>query len=95
MITTLNGIFCLMIAVRLFTFDRNNCRYKVKYSWLAWLMIISSAAISLFSFFNLPHRAYLAQVVMNITLLLYLLKSKGNINIFCRSVKSANNTNSQ
>ncbi|MBI0029328.1 MULTISPECIES: phage holin family protein [unclassified Gilliamella] len=93
MITTLNAIFCLMIAVRLFTFDRNNCRYKVRYSWLAWLMIISSATISLFSFFNLPHRAYLAQVVMNITLLLCLLKSKGNISTFCRSSKSVKNTN--
>ena len=95
MIMTFNAIFCLMIAVRLFTFDRNHCRYKVKYSWLAWLMIVSSVAVCLFSFFNLPHRAYLAQVVMNITLLLCLLKSKGNIAIFCRSVKSTNNSNSQ
>ncbi|WP_334321192.1 phage holin family protein [Gilliamella apicola] len=95
MITTLNTIFCLMIAVRLFTFDRNNYRYKIKYCWLAWLMIVSSAAVSLFSFIDLPHRAYLAQVVMNITLLLCLLKSKGNISILSHSAKSANKTNSQ
>lgn len=95
MITILNAIFCLMIAVRLFTFDRNNCRHKVKYSWLAWLMIVSSAAVSLFSFFNLPHRANLAQVLMNTSLLICLLKSKGNISTLCRSEKSANSTNSQ
>lgn len=95
MIMTLNAIFCLMIAVRLFTFDHNNCHYKVKYSWLAWLMIVSSAAVCLFLFFNLPHRTYLAQDVMNSSLFLYLLKSKGNIAILCRSVKSDNNDNSQ
>ena len=88
MITTINAIFCLMIAVRLFTFDRTNCRYKVKYSWLAWLMIVSSVAVCLFSFFNLLHRAYLAQIVMNLTLLLCLLKSKGNIGTLCKKPKS-------
>lgn len=86
--TTLNAIFCLMIAVRLFTFDHHNSRYKVVYSWLAWLMIVSSVAVCLFTFFNLSHRAYLAQIVMNLTLLLCLLESKGNIGTLCRKPKS-------
>lgn len=45
-------------------------------------------AVRLFTFFNLSHRAYLAQIVMNLTLLLCLLKSKGNIGTLCRKPKS-------
>ncbi|MCO6557639.1 MAG: phage holin family protein [Gilliamella sp.] len=82
---TLNAFLCLLIAIRLFTFDRENCQYKAKYSWLAWLMITSSASVFLFSSFGLLNRAYCAQVVMNIALLFCFLKSKGNIGTLCRS----------
>ncbi|MCX8678606.1 phage holin family protein [Gilliamella sp. B2865] len=85
MIITLNAVLCLLIAVRLFTFDREHYQYKAKYSWLAWLMITSSAAVFMFSFFGLPNRAYCAQVVMNLTLLLCFINSKGNIGTLCRS----------
>ncbi|OCG24646.1 hypothetical protein A9G11_03055 [Gilliamella sp. wkB108] len=88
MMIMLNAFLCLLIAVRLFTFDRDNCRYKVKYSWLAWLMIVSSVAVFLFSFFGLLNRAYYAQMIMNVTLLVCLLKSKGNIANYCALAKA-------
>lgn len=84
-LTTINAVLCLLIAVRLFTFDRKNYKYNAKISWLAWLMITSSSAVSLFLFFDLSNRAYYAQVIMNMTLLICFIKSKGNIAILCRS----------
>lgn len=84
-LTTINAVLCLLIAVRLFTFDRKNYKYNAKISWLAWLMITSSSAVSLFLFFDLSNRAYYAQVVMNMTLLICFLKSKGNMAALCRS----------
>ena len=83
--TTLNAVLCFLIAVRLFTFDRKNCKYNAKISWLAWLMITSSASVFIFSFFDFPHRAHYAQVIMNMTLLICFIKSKGNMAILCRS----------
>ncbi|OCG56323.1 hypothetical protein A9G36_03050 [Gilliamella sp. Choc6-1] len=78
-----NAFICLLIAIRLFTFDRENYQYKARYGWLAWLMITSSAAVFLFSFFGLLERAYYAQVVMNTALLLCFLINKGNIAALC------------
>lgn len=83
--TTLNAFLCLLIAVRLFTFDGKKFKYNARISWLAWLMITSSASVFMFSFFDLLHRAYYAQVIMNMTLLICFIQSKGNMAILCRS----------
>ncbi|MBI0096007.1 phage holin family protein [Gilliamella sp. W8136] len=91
--TTLNAVLCFLIAVRLFTFDRKNCKYNAKISWLAWLMITSSASVFIFSFFDFPHRAHYAQTIMNMTLLICFIKSKGNMAILCRKKRGRQSDN--
>lgn len=75
----INAILCLLITLRLFTFNREACKYKVMYGWIAWLMMTSSSAVFIFSFFHLSIHAYVAQLIMNIALLICLLRTKGNL----------------
>lgn len=75
----INAFLCLLITVRLFTFNRQDRRYKVGYAWLAWLMATSSSAVSMFSFFDLSSYSDAAQLVMNLALLICLLMVNGNV----------------
>lgn len=79
LIILINAFICLFIAIRMFTFSRTDQQYKPLFNWLAWLMICSSAATFIYSFFGLLGGAYLAQSIMNISVLICLLRTKGNI----------------
>lgn len=75
----INAFICFLIAIRIFTFHRNDYKYKRLFNVLAWAIICSSAAVALFSSFHLMERVTIAQTLMNLLVLICLLKSRGNI----------------
>lgn len=75
----LNALICLLIAIRLFTFNREDNKYKLSFGLLAWAMICSSSAIFIFSCFGFMDRVDIAQTIMNSLLLICILKTHGNV----------------
>lgn len=88
-----NAAVCLLIAIRLFTFNRDGYKYKLSFGLLAWAMICSSLAVFIFSCFGFTERGYIAQTLMNGLLLVSVLKGQGNIAKICSSLKLNVSTN--
>lgn len=82
MISFINVIICIAIAVRLFLFQRGQSQYKLVYALLAWGLLCSSAAVAILSIFNKIIPAEIAQTIMNIFVLICMLKTKGNVTQF-------------
>ncbi|ACR70274.1 phage holin family protein [Edwardsiella ictaluri] len=79
-ILTLNAIICLMITVRLFLYRRaHDSVYRPLYSWLAWLLMCSTASVTVLICFSLYHYVFVAEAAINAVLLICLTTSRGNL----------------
>lgn len=76
---TLNIIICFAIAIRLFMFKRDTAKYKIYYSLLAWGLICACSAVAILTLFNQIIHAQIAQVIMNLLILICMFKTKGNV----------------
>ncbi|MGR3754416.1 phage holin family protein [Edwardsiella anguillarum] len=79
-ILALNAIICLMITVRLFLYRRaHGSVYRPLYSWLAWLLMCSTASVTVLICFSLYHYVFVAEAAINAILLICLIASRGNL----------------
>lgn len=86
LLLNINAITCFLIAARLLTFKRGISRHSRIGSAFAYVLIVACAAVTIRIIAGSYEKADLAETIINITLCISLLLSKGNVmHIFRRS----------
>ncbi len=79
-LTAANAIICAAIALRLIIYRREGSRYRPLYSVLAYLCTLAAGAVPIAVLFGrMPWLLSAAAIVLNLTLLLALVRVRGNL----------------
>jgi hypothetical protein len=74
-----NAMVCMCISLRLMIFRQGKSAHKLSYSFLAYILIVASAAISIRILMKHYVHVDLWEVILNSTVLVAVISSKGNI----------------
>lgn len=79
----MNTTICSLIIARVFIFRRGQCRYKMKFSLLAWLLTVSCGIVIISLLSGRYQLADWAEIVINFVFCISIYLASGNLsNLF-------------